>query len=139
MLRSAFLAVAVAGLALGHAAPASANAALAGATKAPAATTGVVIDVRRGGRHGFRGGHRAFRGGNFRRFRGGHLRHHRGVRRHWRGHRRWRRGGIYFGVPYLAYRSYGYGRCGWLRRKALRTDSRYWWRRYRRCMRYYYD
>jgi hypothetical protein len=30
---------------------------------------------------------------------------------------------------------YGYvpGGCGWLRRRALATDSPYWWRRYRAC------
>ena len=27
-----------------------------------------------------------------------------------------------------------YSRCGWLRRKARRTGSQFWWRRYNRCM-----
>ncbi len=130
MLRSVFLAVAVAGLLVGHTAPASANAALAGATKSPAAANSVVTEVRRRGGRSFGRGVRSFRGG--------HIHRHRGVHRHWRGHRRWRRGGIYFGAPYVIYRSYGYGRCGWLRRKAVRTGSHYWWRRYRRCVNYYY-
>jgi hypothetical protein len=39
-----------------------------------------------------------------------------------------RRGGGYI-------ESYGYApsSCGWLRRRALATDSGYWWRRYREC------
>lgn len=47
------------------------------------------------------------------------------IRRHRRAHRRWRgpRIGIYLGSP----------RCSWLRRRALLTGSRYWWRRYYRC------
>jgi len=39
------------------------------------------------------------------------------------------RGGIYFGPSY----GYGPADCGWLRRRALATDSPYWWRRYRAC------
>lgn len=131
MLRSAFFAVVAAGLMIGQAAPASANAALSGATKAPKAVS-VVVDVRRGGR-GFGGRH--FRGGRHfggvRHFRGGrHFGGHRHVHRRWR-HRR----GIYVGVPYV-YGSYYYGSCNWLRRKAIRTGSRYWWRRYYRCRNY---
>ena len=35
-------------------------------------------------------------------------------------------------------RWFGFGRpypadCGWLRRRAIETDSSYWWRRYREC------
>jgi len=42
-----------------------------------------------------------------------------------RYHRRWRgpRFAIYVGSP----------RCSWLRRRAILTGSRYWWRRYYRC------
>ena len=132
MLRSALFAVATAGLMLGQAAPASAHAAAAGVNLAPGlATKGTVIDVRRGGRR--------FGGGKWRGFRGGGV--HRGIRsfrhRGHRGHRRWRRG-IYFGAPYVIYRSYGYGNCRWLRRKAIRTGSRYWWGRYYRCRNAYY-
>ncbi|HUS97341.1 MAG TPA: hypothetical protein VMX97_11420 [Hyphomicrobiaceae bacterium] len=29
-----------------------------------------------------------------------------------------------------------YRSCGWLRKKARWTGSHYWWRKYRRCMRY---
>ena len=31
----------------------------------------------------------------------------------------------------------GYGRCEWLRRRALATGSSYWWRRYRQCRGWY--
>jgi hypothetical protein len=30
-------------------------------------------------------------------------------------------------------RPHAYGDCGWLRRRAVETDSSYWWRRYREC------
>jgi len=117
-----------------------------GAVQQPQAE-GVVVDVRRGRGGGFRGG-RAYRGGGFR---GG---------RAFRG-RGYRRGGVrrYYGRPYGRYyrrsyrRRYGapyiylgpayygsryYGRCQRLRRRAIRTGSHYWWRRYRQCMRAYY-
>jgi hypothetical protein len=50
----------------------------------------------------------------------------RGHRDEWRGGRDWGRFG-----------GYGYrgGDCRWLRRRAVETGSRYWWRRYRDCMR----
>jgi hypothetical protein len=114
--------------------------------------SGVTL-VRRGGRGGgHRGGMRSFRGGGHhgfhrgggRRFRG-HIGRHRGHvgRRHFRGrkHHRGRRRYYprYYGyVPYVYdYYYYDDGSCAWLRRKALRTGRRYWWRRYRRCLRYY--
>ncbi len=59
--------------------------------------------VRGGGKHG-----------------GGH--HH---------HRRHVRGGVYFATPFYGY--YDYDDCGWLRRRAIETGSRYWWRRYQEC------
>jgi len=45
-----------------------------------------------------------------------------------RDRRRFRRGVI-------IERGYGYApvSCGWLRQRALATDSPYWWRRYREC------
>jgi hypothetical protein len=51
--------------------------------------------------------------------------------RHRHGHG-WRHGWDYgFG--------YGYGRgCRWLKRKARRTGSRYWWRQYKMCRSGYY-
>jgi hypothetical protein len=65
-----------------------------------------------GGRE-WRGGKREWRGGD-REFRRGY----RGDRGEWRG------------------RGWGYRRdCGWLRRRALETGSRYWWRRFRDCVR----
>lgn len=117
--------------------------------------SGVTL-ARRGGRGGgHRGGMRGFRGGGHHgihrgggRHFGGHVGRHRGHvgRPHFRG-RRHHRGGRrhyprYYGyVPYLY--DYYYddyyddGGCSWLRRKAVRTGSRYWWRRYRRCLRAY--
>jgi len=101
----------------------------------------------RGGFRGFRGGGRAFRGGGrafrgFRghagpRFRGRIGRPHFRGRKHHRGRRRYYP--RYYGyVPYsYDYYYYDDDSCAWLRRKALRTGSRYWWRRYRRCLRYY--
>ncbi len=111
----------------------------------------------RGGRafrgRGFRGG-RAFRGRGFRRgraFRGRGFRRGRALRgrairrgrvagfRRFRNRRfrkrRFRRFRRFY--PYVAYGYYGYGRCAWLRRRAYRTGSAYWWSRYNRC-RYYY-
>jgi hypothetical protein len=72
--------------------------------------------LRQGGSQ-FRPGERGTRGGEFG-FR------ERGDRRHFGG-----RGGVYFGP------SYGFlpASCNWLRRRALATDSPYWWRRYRAC------
>jgi hypothetical protein len=80
-----------------------------------------------GGFH--RGFHRGFRVGKFH---GGgfHRRHHHrhkfhGFRRH-----------FYVGVPlyYGAYYGYGYGpNCYWLKKKARRTGSPYWWDRYYDC------
>lgn len=62
---------------------------------------------------------------------GGGPRGHGGPRiRHPRG------GGVFYGytTPY-SYNDYSYGTsCEWLRRKAIRTDSRYWWLRYRECL-----
>lgn len=49
--------------------------------------------------------------------------------------RRSGRGGfdLEIGPGYFGYGPrYGQG-CGWLRRRALETDSPYWWRRYRAC------
>lgn len=42
----------------------------------------------------------------------------------------------YYGGYYDAYPAYGYGDCEWLYRNAVRTDSRYWWRRFEDCMGY---
>lgn len=57
--------------------------------------------------------------------------------RHAHRHHRHRGGsvGIYIGPGY-GYYDYGYvdGECAWLYRRAVRTGSRYWWRRYRDCI-----
>jgi hypothetical protein len=58
-----------------------------------------------------------------------------------RHHRRHRHKGHYYywyGYPYIyGFDSYGYGECAWLYRKAVATDSAYWWRRYYECIGYY--
>ncbi len=71
----------------------------------------------------------------------------RGYGYHHRGHRR---GGHirvypgYYGYAPYYYDDYyydgdgGYAACAWLRHKALRSGSRYWWRRYHRCVAEYY-
>lgn len=42
-------------------------------------------------------------------------------------------------VPYTYDRwDRGYDRCVWIGRRAKRTGKRVWWRRYRRCARYYF-
>lgn len=135
MLKSACLAVASAGFILfSSAMPSAAAPAAPGAKSMTPAGSGLVTQVRRGGHHhgggfgagrGFRSGGVGFVGRGY----GG---------RHWGGHRHHRHrgwGGVYFAAPlyYGAY-DYGYGDCRWLKRKAWRTGSSYWWRRYNRCV-----
>jgi hypothetical protein len=89
-------------------------------------------DARRGGGGGGHGFSRGFGGGP--RYHGGPRRfghhHHHGRHHH---HRRFR--GIYLGAPYVYYDSYySYGSCSWLRHRALRTGSPYWWNRYYACI-----
>jgi hypothetical protein len=70
------------------------------------------------------GGDRGWRGGD------------RGGRHHSHNHRHRGGGvGIYVGPGY-GYSDYGYsdGECAWLYRRAIRTGSGYWWRRYRDCI-----
>lgn len=153
MLRSTILAAMTSALMLANAAPASANAAAAGLKTMPAVAPGALIEVRRGG-HGGHGGFRAFGGGGGHAFRGGgggfrHFRGHAGPRLHFGGrrhfgghrhfghrhHRRYR--GLYFAAPFITYGAYNYGSCHYLKRKAIRTGSRYWWRRYYRCRNHY--
>jgi hypothetical protein len=108
-----------------------------------------------GGHGGFRGhgggGFKAGRSGGFRGLRGGHAKrfggghggfgkpHFRG-RGHHRGPKIRFRSRSYGYAPYYYgyYDSYYDDSCAWLRRKALRTGSRYWWRRYERCRHDYY-
>src|SRR5689334_20018872 len=65
-------------------------------------------------------------------FAAGHWRHH--------GHRRFGRA-VLIGAP-LAFGAYSYGysygRCAWLRHRAIETGSRYWWSRYYDCVEGYY-
>ena len=96
---------------------------------------------RGGGHHAFHGGHHAFRGRSHRfhgfrhgsrSFRHGHYRHHRNFRfgRHFRHHHRYG----FYGLPFAYGGLYGYGNsCYWLKRRAIRSGSSYWWRRYRAC------
>jgi len=100
--------------------------------------SGFAAGVRRG-RSGFAAGIKRGRSGfarGIKRGRDGFARPH--VRHRHRHHRRGR------GLRYYGYAPYYYGysyyddECGWLRRKALRTDSAYWWRRYDRCLDAYY-
>lgn len=126
--------LAMAALALGFAASTFAPAPASALTvpKPEIAKSGEVTQVRhrrRGiGRRHF--GHRRY--GYGRRFHSRRFGHHRRYR-----HRRHYRPRIYFS-PY--YYGYGYRRsCYWLKRRAIRTGSRYWWRRYQNCKwrRYY--
>ena len=39
----------------------------------------------------------------------------------------------YFYGGYYAYNDYGYGSCNWLYRRAVTTNSSYWWNRYYAC------
>ncbi len=119
---------------------------------------GIVDQVRgpggRGGPGGFRGGGggggpRFHGGGGGPRLHGGGRgpgRHYGGGGRHYgggghhHGPRRFR--GYGFGAyPFYGYGgsyyyggSSGYGECGYLRRRALATGSRYWWNRYYDCI-----
>ncbi|MEM7301316.1 MAG: hypothetical protein AAF468_09560 [Pseudomonadota bacterium] len=46
--------------------------------------------------------------------------------------------GHYHGHVYRPHYGSPYRACRWLKRKARYTGSRYWWKRYRRCIRAYY-
>lgn len=74
-----------------------------------------VVQVRRGGRH--------FGGPRFGGPRFGHR--HRGFGRGFRYG--------FYGLPAYSYGYYGGGGCQWLRHRAIRTGSGYWWRRYNDC------
>jgi hypothetical protein len=66
-------------------------------------------------------------------YRGRHHGHHH------HGHHRRFRGYAFYGLPYVyAYNDYGGYSCSYLRRRAIRTGSAYWWRRYEKC-RYGYE
>ncbi len=136
MLKSACLAVASAGFILfSSAMPSAAAPAAPGAKSMTPAGSGLVTQVRRGGHHGGHHAGGAIRGGGLR-LGGGPAfvgRGYRGGHHHHRRHRGW--GGVYFAAPlYYGDYGYGYGDCHWLKRKAWRTGSSYWWRRYNRCV-----
>lgn len=91
-----------------------------------------------------RGYHRGHHGGHFRHFSGPRFhsfRHARpGFHLHFgAGPRRFHRGFVYGGLPLATFGHY-YHRsgCGWLKRRAVHTGSRYWWRRYAACRRGFY-
>ena len=110
-------------------------------TKSMAATqSSDVVQVRQGGGHG---GHAGISGGGMRHggvgISGGAIRHggigiRSGGGRHFNGRHNVRRhhGSRIRIAPVYGYRSYNDG-CYWLKRKALNTGSRYWWRRYNEC------
>jgi hypothetical protein len=87
-------------------------------------------DARRGG-NGFRGSFgskshgRSFSGPRF------HIGPRFGSPGHYRPYRRHRH--IYV-LPPTFYGIYDYSSCGWLRRRALRTGSPYWWESYHACI-----
>ncbi len=79
---------------------------------------------RRGARSVWRGGDHDLRRGSIAR------------RGHWNRRRIHRYGHRYYwgpGLEFWFYDGYYYGDCSWLRRRAVVTGSRYWWRRYRLC------
>jgi hypothetical protein len=85
-----------------------------------------------------RGPGRSFYGGGGPRISGRHAGRHHGHHHHRKHHRRFR-GYAFYGLPYVyAYSAYDDYDCGYLRRRAVRTGSSYWWRRYEEC-RYGYD
>lgn len=93
---------------------------------------GLVTPVMRGGPHGGLGGGGHHMGGGLRFYGGGGGRHF----HHGGGFRR----GLYL-APFVGYGAYYYGGyggygsgCGWLRRRAEATGSRYWWARYEECL-----
>jgi hypothetical protein len=84
-----------------------------GAVRSSPRNSGVVIQQNRNVVRDRNAGGNRHVGGN----RGGH----RGVRHLWGG------------LPFYFYDGYYHGDCGWLRRRAEATGSRYWWVRYRQC------
>ncbi len=99
------------------------------------------------GEKAFRGAppDRVNRGPSDRDFKGVDVRRKSGVRvegdrrRDWNGpgyRDRIRRGHRYAwgpGISFYLSDGYYYGDCGWLKRRAIETGSRVWWRRYERC------
>lgn len=90
---------------------------------------------------GFRSGpgRSFYRGRGALRFSGRSYRGNRGYAgRHHRRHRRYG-GYAFYGLPYVyAYGAYDGSGCSYLHRRAVRTGSSYWWRRYEQC-RYGYE
>lgn len=109
------------GIALTGLAAAPANALTVG--KPAISDNANLIEIRHGRGHGGFG-MRYNRGFGVRHFGGPRFRH-RGF-----GYRHFYRPRFY--APIYAYGSYG-SSCQWLKRKAIRTGSRYWWNRYEAC------
>jgi hypothetical protein len=129
--------------------------ALSGLKAGVANVDGVTEVGRRGGGfrgHGFKRGGFGFRHGGFksrgfgfrhggfksRAFRGHKFRGHRfhGHKFHRHRHKLRFATPFLYGYPYYYY-SYGYGDCHWLRIRAIRTGSPYWWWRYEECLNYW--
>ena len=68
------------------------------------------------------------------------VRKHRKLRKKGHGHHnRHRHAGGHFFFDYDYYGDHAYRSCRYLKRKARYSGSRYWWKKYRRCMnRHYY-
>jgi hypothetical protein len=121
----------------------------AGKVQAPVAGS-MVTDVRRGGPGGGGGGYGGGGGGGPGHGHGGGGPGHghggggpgHGPGPGWGGggghhHHGHGRGFRFYGAPFVGYGAYygGYSEgCGWLRRRALATGSRYWWARYEDCV-----
>ncbi len=122
----------------------TAEAFAAGKVQAPAAGS-MVTEVGRGG-YGGGGGPGGGGGGPGGGHGGGHGHHGGGPGPGWGGggghhHHHGHGGGFrFYGAPFVGYGAYYYGGgghyegCGWLRRRALATGSRYWWARYEDCV-----
>lgn len=82
---------------------------------------------------------KSYGGPRITKFYGGGQRYYKHSGRHFRRFRHRRSYVPYLAAyPYYYYGSYYSDSCYWLKRKAIRTGSRYWWRRYQEC-RYDYD
>ena len=107
---------------------------------------GILQVDARGGGHGGGGGGKHYGGGGS--YRGGG-KHYGGGGRYYRGGKhnggkRYYKGGVGYWYPYYGYYApyytypyyYDDDECAWLYRRAVRTGSKYWWRRYYRCIDY---
>lgn len=106
------------------------------ASAVPAAGLSTAVERPSGITEVARRGHRGVRVHRGHRWRGHGVRSYRYVRPHVRSYRYVYRPRIrpyvYYSRPYVSLRIGG-SSCYWLKRKAVYTGSRYWWRRYNAC------